>query len=132
MLYQLLKAAHLVSLFVWIGGMVAVALSLRHAPVDYLKPLKSYDRAVTTPAMVLAWAFGITLAVQGNWFTDIWMMAKILLVLVLSGLHGASTGRLRRSINADRSGGDARAPVFLPLGLALVTLIVLLVTTKPF
>lgn len=132
MLYQLLKAAHLVSLFVWMGGMVAVALALRHAPVAYLRPLKSYDRAVTTPAMVLAWAFGILLAVQGNWFTDLWMMAKILLVLVLSGLHGALTGRLRRSINAESADGDGRANLFLPLGLALVTLIVLLVTLKPF
>lgn len=132
MLYQLLKAAHLVSLFVWIGGMVAVALSLRHGSAAQLKPLKTYDRAVTTPAMVLAWAFGLLLALQGNWFSDLWMSAKILLVLILSGLHGALTGRLRRSINAESAGGDTRAPIFLPVGLALVTLIVLLVTTKPF
>lgn len=131
MLYDLTKAAHLLSLFVWIGGMVAVALALRYPALTPMKLLKAYDRAVTTPAMVLALTFGILLGVLGGWFTSAWLGIKILLVLGLSGLHGALVGKLRRAVW--ESSGDDRPSGrwFLPIGLMLLTLIVLLVTVKP-
>ncbi|MEM8974309.1 MAG: CopD family protein [Pseudomonadota bacterium] len=131
MLYELTKAAHLVSLFVWIGGMAVVGLALRY-PVDgFLRPLKAYDRAVTTPAMIAALAFGILLGVQGGWFTSAWLGGKILLVLVLSGLHGALVGRLRKAAWEKPGEVEPQGKMFLPIGLAVLTLIVLLVTTKP-
>lgn len=130
MIYVLTKAAHLVSLFVWIGGMVAVAIAMRHPVLSFLKQLKAYDRIVTSPAIVAAWVFGILLAVQGGWFAQSWVALKILLVLILSGLHGALTGKLRRAT----SGTADPEPIghfLLPLGLVLVTLIVLVATFKP-
>ncbi|MEM7504552.1 MAG: CopD family protein [Pseudomonadota bacterium] len=130
MIYVLTKAVHLVSVFVWIGGMVAVALSLRHPVLSFLRQLRSYDRMVTSPAMVAAWAFGILLAAQGSWFAQSWLALKILLVLILSGLHGVLAGKLRRAT----SGAADPEPLghfLLPLGLVLVTLIVLVATFKP-
>ncbi len=131
MLYELTKAAHLVSLFVWIGGMVAVALALRAPDPAHMKAVKAYDRAVTTPAMILALLFGILLGVQGGWFSSAWLGMKIVLVLVLSGLHGALVGTLRRTIWEGPTPPVTRGRPFLPVGLVLVVLIVLLVTTKP-
>ncbi len=131
MLYEITKAAHLVSLFVWIGGMIAVAFALRY-PVDgFLKPLRAYDRAVTTPAMILALSFGILLGVQGGWFSSGWLGMKILLVLGLSGLHGALVGKLRRAIWESPGGEETSGRLFLPVGATLLALIVLLVTVKP-
>ncbi|MEO1018179.1 MAG: CopD family protein [Pseudomonadota bacterium] len=130
MIYVLTKAAHLVSLFVWIGGMVAVAVSLRFPALTLMERLKAYDRAVTTPAMILAWSFGILLAVQGGWFSQSWLGLKILLVLVFSGLHGALAGRLRRATKGPNE-PEASGPLLMLLGFVLVTLIVLLVTIKP-
>ncbi|WP_305984618.1 CopD family protein [Roseibium sp. MMSF_3544] len=131
MVYELTKTGHLVSLFVWIGGMVAVGLALRYPSSIDLKSLKAYDRAVTTPTMIFALLFGILLAVQGGWFTSAWLGMKIVLVLALAGLHGALVGKLRR-VNAEgvgrvRQGGGW----LLPIGLLLLTPIVLLVTIKP-
>ena len=131
MLYNLTKAAHLVSLFVWIGGMTAVALALRYPADVHMKLLKAYDRTVTTPAMILAFAFGILLGVQGGWFTSAWLWLKIVLVLGLAGLHGALTGKLRRSSREGPSEAEPGGQSFLPIGLVLLTLIVLLATTKP-
>ncbi|MEX3015922.1 CopD family protein [Gymnodinialimonas hymeniacidonis] len=131
MLYDLTKAAHLISLFVWIGGMVAVAFALRHPTLLHLKPLKAYDRAVTTPAMILALLFGILLGIQGGWFTSIWLGLKILLVLALSGLHGALVGKLRRTIWDGWEEGASSRDVFLPVGFVLLGLIILLVVLKP-
>ncbi|MGB6231670.1 MAG: hypothetical protein WBF53_16255 [Litorimonas sp.] len=96
-----------------------------------MKPLKAYDRAVTTPAMILALALGITLGVLGGWFSSAWLGAKILLVIGLSGLHGALTGRLRRAIWETDGKPAPGGHLFLPMGLGLVALIVLLVTLKP-
>ncbi|WP_308916472.1 CopD family protein [Jannaschia sp. LMIT008] len=131
MLYELAKAAHLVSLFAWIGGMVVVAVALRHPAPAHLRPLKAYDRAVTTPAMILALALGILLGVLGGWFQSAWLGPKILLVLVLAGLHGALVGRLRRATWEDEVGPARGNRLFLPAGLALVVAIVLLVVLKP-
>ncbi|MEX0371138.1 MAG: CopD family protein [Tateyamaria sp.] len=132
MLYELTKAAHLLSLFVWIGGMVAVAVALRFPTGTYMKPLKAYDRAVTTPAMILALAFGILLGLQGAWFSSAWIGMKIFLVLGLSGLHGALVGKLRRTIWEDVRGSGPSGRTFLPVGFVLVSMIVLLATIKPY
>ena len=130
MIYLLTKALHLVALFVWIGGMVAVALALRRPVPSYLKQLKAYDRLVTSPAMVLAWTFGILLGVQGGWFSQSWLGIKVILVLLFSGLHGVLTGKLRRAATT-KNEAEASGSIFLLIGFALVILIVLLVTLKP-
>lgn len=109
---------------------MTVALSLRYPVLTYLKQLKAYDRVVTSPAMVSAWAFGILLAVQGGWFAQSWLAIKVLLVLILSGLHGVLAGKLRRATKG-ATDPEASGRLLLPCGLALVTLIVLLVTFKP-
>ncbi|MEM9046905.1 MAG: hypothetical protein AAGC81_19675 [Pseudomonadota bacterium] len=44
MLYEVTKAAHLVSLVVWLGGMVAVAVALCYPAEGFLKPLKGAVR----------------------------------------------------------------------------------------
>ena len=129
-MYMLSKAAHLVSLFVWIGGMVAAALSLRYPVLSFLEQSRTYDRVVSSPAMVAAWAFGIMLAVQGGWFAHSWLAAKIFLVLVLSGLHGVLAGKLRRA-TAGTTDPEESGGLLLLIGLVLVALIVLLVTLKP-
>lgn len=131
MLYELTKAAHLVSLFVWIGGMVAVALALRYPADGFLKPLKAHDRAITTPAMIAALGFGIILGIEGGWFSSAWLGGKIMLVLVLSGLHGALVGRLRKAAWERPGEMHPQGKMFLPVGLIVLALIVLLVTIKP-
>ena len=129
MTYALLKAGHLVSLFVWIGGMTAVALALRHSDRSRLDELKTYDRAITSPAMVAAWVFGLSLAVMGDWFSQSWLVLKIPVVLALSGLHGVLVGNLRRR-TAEPDIRETSGRSFLPIGLVLVAMIVLLVTLK--
>lgn len=131
MMYEIVKAAHLVALFVWIGGMVAVALALRFPARAHLVPLKAYDRRVSTPAMILALLFGILLGVMGDWFSSTWLGLKILLVLGVAGLHGALVGKLRRAVTEGSDDRQVMSGSSLAIGLALLGAIVLLVTTKP-
>jgi uncharacterized membrane protein len=132
MLYELTKVAHIISVIVFISGMAVVALFLRYPSADTLPAIQTFDRRVTTPAMLLTWAFGLYLGVQGGWFSGsgFWLAGKILLVLALSGLHGMITGRLRRKVREDDYTSDTATRTALPIGFGLVGGIVLLVTTK--
>ncbi|WP_201509419.1 CopD family protein [Psychrobacter alimentarius] len=132
MIYSILKAVHIIAMVIWIAGMSTICLYFSKPNIEFLKTLKSYDRMVTTPAMLLVWIFGILLAVQGGWFGSGWLWAKLFLVLIMSCLHGMLTGRLRRhSIDLDVK-VEPKAQTLLLIGLILFVGIVILVTTKLF
>ncbi|MBY4894793.1 CopD family protein [Rhodobacteraceae bacterium N5(2021)] len=129
-LYDIAKTVHIVSVIVWIAGMTVAAMSLRTPSPAALPAITAFDRRVTTPAMLLVWVFGLTIAIQGGWFGQPWLSAKIFLVLILSGLHGMITGRLRRKAWENGSHPDKATRYVFPAGLCLVALVVLLVVTK--
>lgn len=105
-MYPWLVAAHVVAVLLFVGGTVALllastALGTRRAgepdPAGALRAaVRRWDARVTAPAMVATWGLGLGVAVAGGWFASGWLQAKLLLVLLLSGTHGALAGRLRR------------------------------------
>lgn len=131
MAYELAKSAHIVAAFLWFAGMVVVAL-LHTSASRAASSLLTWDRYVTTPAMIATWALGLTMATTAGWFSDGWLIAKLVFVLVLSAIHGVLSGRLRRS--ADKGDGLSRNAVRLVLSALIASLcaIVLLVVAKPF
>lgn len=108
MFYDLLKAGHIVAVVIWFGGMMAVALLKQGS--DMTAPLRTWDRNVTTPAMIVSWALGLTMATWVGWFASGWMIAKLAFVLALSAVHGVLSGRLRRAATdgGSPSGIDGR------------------------
>ena len=131
MLYEIAKVAHLLSLFIWIGGMIAVLVAL-HAPQrEVLQAIKVYDRSVTTPAMIAALIFGILLGVLGGWFSSGWLGLKIILVLALTGLHGVLVGRLRRTVTNNVVVPGNSLNMLILVGPLVLLLIILLVVMKP-
>lgn len=100
--YPWLKALHIAAALVFVSGVLAVAIFLRSLPKDnprlaaHVRSIRRWDRLVTTPAMLLVWRLGLTLALTGHWFAAGWLQVKLVLVIILSGLHGVQSGRLRR------------------------------------
>ncbi|WP_419900086.1 CopD family protein [Roseomonas sp. USHLN139] len=130
--YLLLRALHVTAIATWSGGMVANALVLRHgrAAPGLLQGMRLWDSHVSTVAMVLTWVLGLVLAIQGGWFSQGWLHAKLLLVLLLSALQGMQSAGLRR---LDNKAGEPKPLAMQPwLPLAGLLLIALLATTKPF
>lgn len=136
--YLWLKALHVAAAATWIGGLLVAALAVRAlgaSPGDgrnWLDAVRRWDRRVTSPAMLLVWALGIAMAVQGGWFASRWLMAKLAVVLALSALHGVLSGTLRR---AARDDGSATTIAGLPAGhliVAAVGAVAVLAVTKPF
>jgi putative membrane protein len=89
-------------------------------------------RGIMNPAMLVAWATGLWLAVSGGWFAARWFLAKFTLVLILSGFQGVLTGWVR-AFAEDR---NTRRPVVYRVANELPTLlmigIVILVIVQPF
>ncbi len=131
MAYELAKSAHIVAAFLWFAGMVVVAL-LHASANGAVASLLTWDRYVTTPAMIATWALGLTMASMAGWFSDGWLMAKLVFVLALSAIHGVLSGCLRRS--AGKGDGLSRNAVRLVLSALIASLcaIVFLVVAKPF
>lgn len=141
--YLWLKALHIAAVATWIGGMLVTSVTTAAiarsraagetlGPSAILDAVRRWDRRVTSPAMLLVWALGLTLALRGGWFPAPWLMLKLALVLLLSALHGMLSGTLRRLSRTDAS----PPPLFLrhaPSAVVLGTLVtVILVVIKPF
>lgn len=137
--YLWLRVIHITAVMVWIAGMLLVAVILRtktsssgHQDTTWLAAVRRWDQHVTTPAMLSVWVLGLALATTGNWFPSLWLMLKLDLVFVLSGIHGVSSGTLRRLV----ANPDHIVPPYLrhaaPVVIAIVLVIVMLVGLKPF
>ncbi|WP_242140454.1 CopD family protein [Sphingomonas sp. TREG-RG-20F-R18-01] len=132
--YLWLKAIHVAAALTFVGGVLAVSVLLAALPADpaiaapFARGVRRWDRAVTTPAMLLVWTLGLILATSGHWFTETWLQVKFAFVLLLSGLHGVQSGRLRRLA----TGSAVRPLRTAPIVLACLLVIALMAVAKPF
>jgi putative membrane protein len=141
MLYDWLKALHVIAIIAWMAGMLYLPrLFVYHAEAPkgsiQSETFKIMERrllkAIINPAMIVTWVLGLVLVWQGAWWTAGWLHGKLLLVVTLSGLHGIYARRLKE-FAADRNTRPARyyrilneVPTVLMIG------IVILVIVKPF
>lgn len=140
-MYEWIKAFHVISVIAWMAGMLYLPrLFVYHtdAPVgsDRSETFKVMERrllkAIINPAMIATWASGLYIAYLGGWFSAGWLHGKLLLVVLLSGVHGFFAGEQRR-LAADIRKRSARfyrivneIPTLLMIG------IVIFVVVKPF
>lgn len=140
--YDLVTLLHVTADIVFIAGLLAAALLLAalstHDTTQLAREhrlvaaMRRLHRAVTTPALVIAWACGVWLALQAGWFHSGWLHAKLALVLALSALHGVLSGALRRA-SADAPVPPGRAWRAVPLlAIAAIVAIAGLALLKPF
>ena len=126
--YTVLKALHVGAALVFAGGVLATAVLLQAARRLTLaaRPVARvalrWSRVVTTPAMLLVWSLGLVLGIEGGWFSEPWLQAKLAFVLILSALHGVQSGVLRRW-----AGGMVPSPAIKSPVAALLTVTCLIV-----
>ncbi|NYE24600.1 CopD family protein [Pigmentiphaga litoralis] len=131
--YVWLKAFHVASALVFVGGLVGTSVFIRsvlftsEAASAMAETVRRWDRRVTLPAMLLAWGFGIALAFLGGWTGTLWLPAKAALVVVLSAVHGIQAGQLRRIVNRI----PGRAGRTGPLIVCALIAIAILAVVKP-
>jgi len=89
-------------------------------------------RIIMNPSLIIVWVLGLMLAVHIGAFNQGWFHAKLLLVLILSGLHGWMVGYSRKLARGERPWPEKRLRMINELPALLVTFIVILVIVRPF
>jgi len=141
MLYEVLKALHIIAVIAWMAGLLYLPrLFVYHADAEkgsqQSETFKLMERrllrGIMNPAMVLAWILGLLLAWQGDWWSSGWFQAKIVLVVVMTGVHHAYS-RWRKNFEADRNARPARFyRIWNEVPTVLMIVIVFLAVLKPF
>lgn len=139
--YDWIKALHVIAIISWMAGMLYLPrLFIYHCDAEKgSKQSETFKvmerrllRIIINPAMVISWIAGLWLAWQGGLFNQTWFLAKLALVLGLSGAHGYFSAAVR-AFAEDRNTKPPRhwrivneVPTLLMIG------IVILVIVKPF
>jgi protoporphyrinogen IX oxidase len=140
-LYDWIKAGHIVSLIAWMAAMLYLPrLFVYHASLPPGSEAQSATfkimerrllKAIMTPAMIATWLFGLTLAWMSGYYASHWLQAKFALVVVLSGIHGW-LARMVKDFAADRNTrGHTFYRVINEVPTLLMIVIVVLATVKP-
>lgn len=151
--YDLARGLHIIAVMAWVAGLLILPRYYAHISGSQaggelektlLEAANKLKAIILTPAIILAWAFGIFLFATylvGDWDQPIaeiiarvphWFWVKFIFVLGLSGYHGfllaegrrLAAGERRRSSRFWRIMGEA------PFLVAIV--VVLLATVEPF
>ena len=140
MLYLVLKSLHIIAVIAWMAGMLYLPrLYVYHADAKPGSPQsetfkvmeRRLLRAIINPAMVATWVFGLSIAYLQDYWLQGWFILKFVLVLALSGVHGAFS-RWRKDFEADRNTRPARFyRIWNEVPTLLMIAIVFVVVLKP-
>ncbi len=141
--YLWAKALHIISVMAWMAGMLYLPrLFVYHcgaAPGSaQSETFKVMERrlmnVIINPALVAAWGFGLVLvATPGivDWSTG-WPWAKLALLFLLQGFHGALMAWRRRFAEDRNTKSEKFYRVANEIPTLLMVGIVILIVVKPF
>jgi protoporphyrinogen IX oxidase len=140
-MYDWIKALHIVAVISWMAGMLYLPrLFVYHCEAEkgssQSETFKLMEhrlmRVIINPAMIVTWLSGLYLAWAAHFFSAGWLHAKLLLVLILSAVHGLFS-RWRRDFAADQNArGQKFYRIINEVPTALMIGAVILVAVKPF
>ena len=139
--YAWIKAGHVIFVIFWVAGLFMLprfyVYHQEAAPGSpeekrWIERERKLRRIIITPAMIVVWLFGLTLAWTIDAWHQGWFLAKFAIVVALSAYHGWMVGYGRKLERGERpvSGRALRIMNEVP-GLAVVVIVVLVIV-KPF
>ena len=139
--YLWIKSLHVIAIIAWMAGLLYLPrLFVYHCAAGpgstMSETFKIMERrllrAIMTPAMVVAWITGLTLAIQAGFFSSGWLHLKLTLVLILSASHGYMS-RCVKTFAADANEKSHKFyRVLNEVPTLLMLVIVIAVIVKPF
>ena len=140
-LYLWLKALHIMAVIAWMAGLFYLPrLLVYHTTVEVgsnqSELFKVMERrllkAITTPAMIVAWVLGLWIAIIMGYFSDGWFHVKLTLVLLMSGYHGMLARYVRLFAQDRNTKSEKFYRIINEIPTLLMIGIVILVIFKPF
>lgn len=141
MLYLWLKTAHIIFVIFWMAGLFMMPRFFvyhQESPVGSEEEQRWIEREaklrkiILNPSMIIVWVVGLLLAYETGAFSQGWLHAKLLLVLLLSGYHGWMIGYSRKLARGERKLGGKQLRLLNEVPGIAVALIVVLVVIRPF
>jgi putative membrane protein len=139
-MYEWIKAFHVIAVISWMAGMLYLPrLFVYHCDAEIgskqSETFKVMERrlfkAIINPAMMVAWGLGLYMMWARHWYSAGWFQGKLVLVILMSGIHGFFARRVR-DFAADR---NTKSHKFYRIINEVVTIlmvgIVILVIVKP-
>jgi putative membrane protein len=140
-MYEWVKAFHIIAVIAWMAGMLYLPrLFVYHCDSDVgsvqSETFKVMERRllrlIINPAMIATWLLGLWLAWAGGWYRAHWFEAKVVLVLLMSGVHGVLS-KYVREFGADRRRKSQKFfRILNEVPTVLLIAIVILAIVKPF
>jgi putative membrane protein len=141
MLYLWLKAGHIIFVIFWIAGLFMLPRFFVYhqeaAPgspeaAAWVERERRLLRIILLPSIIAVWAFGIALATATDAWSEGWLSAKLLLVLVLSAYHGWLSAYAKKLAKDERPLDTRKLRMLNEVPGVVVAIIVVLVVVKPF
>ena len=140
--FNWIKAAHIISMVCWFAAIFYLPrLFVYHAMSDdsisherfAIMERKLY-RGIMTPSMIATWLFGLWMLGMGwdIYKTQCWLHVKLLLVVLLSGYHGACGFYRKKLIDNPHYKSHKFWRWFNEIPVFALIFIVILVVVKPF
>ena len=139
--YLWVKAAHLTFVIFWMAGLFLLPrfYVYHHATTpgsaEDRQWIEREDRARTIilmPAMIIVWVLGLMLAVHLDAFHQGWFVAKLALVIGLSGYQGWISAYGRKLANGMRPLENRTLRIMNEIPGIAAAVIVVLVIVRPF
>lgn len=139
MLYDWIKALHVIAVISWMAGMLYLPrLFVYHASAkagsELSETLKVMERRllrfIINPAMIMSFAFGIwMISLNPNLLQARFMDVKLALVLIMTGVHGL-LAKYRKDFSTDSNQHSAKFfrvmnefPTLLMIGIVILVIV---------
>ncbi len=88
-------------------------------------------RIILNPSLAIVWVFGLMLAFNGNYWGQGWFIAKLVLVIALSGYHGWTIGYFKKLQKGERPLTEKQLRLLNEVPGAAAAIIVILAVIRP-
>ena len=141
MLYLWLKAGHVIFVVFWMAGLFMLPRFFVYhqecaadSPENalWIEREARLLRIILWPSLIVVWVLGLTLGVSGNWFTQGWFHAKLLMVLILTGYHMWMASYARKLAAGQRTMTGRQLRLINEVPGVTAAVIIILVVLKPF
>ena len=139
MLYKMLLFLHMLSFISWMAGLLYLPrLFVYHstAQAGSFPMLEVMERRllkiIMTPAMILTWLFGFSLATKVGVWSESWFLAKLLCLLFLSVFHFHLAHWCKNFARKENRLSERFFRIANEVPTILLILILLLAIFKPF
>lgn len=137
--YLWVKSFHVIFVIFWMAGLFMLPRFLVYwhpLPADspdnalWAERCARLKRIILNPGLIIVWVLGVMLGFHLGW--PLWLWAKLVFVLGLSGFHGWMLGAARKFAAGQRPYSEKTLRMVNEIPSLVTIAVVILVIVKPF